>query len=242
MPDLLNPEEHCREDTFGFADCIQLDAWLMDRALFWGLDAAKIAFNSGSTEQPLEALQKYPLVLLPTFGFLGRAAQLKLLAYVRAGGTLVLGPRLPELDEQMQPCPLLKDALDPGVAVQDGIPAQKHLVGQGRVIWIQSLLPRATRQLRPAETTALLRRIAELARLGWDYTAADPDLDTVLHEDPQTRVLFVANPTPEPKLGLLKLRGAEKLTDAQTGEQWQGQGEVEIPMPAYTVRILEVTH
>ena len=242
MPDLLNPEEHCREDTFGFEDCIQLDAWLMDRAFFWGLDAAKITFNSGNTEQPLEALQQYQLVLLPTFGFLARATQEKLLAYAQAGGTLVIGPRMPELDEQMQPCTLLQDGLGPGVAVKDGIPTQEHLVGQGRGIWIQSLLPRARRGLRPPETTALLRRIAELARIGWDYTADDPDLDTVLHEDSKTRVLFVANPTEVAKLGLIKLKGAEKLTDAESGEQWQGQGEVEIPMPAYTVRILEVTH
>jgi beta-galactosidase len=180
--------------------------------------------------------------LLSTFGFLSRGVQEKLLAYARAGGTLVIGPRLPELDETMQPCTLLKDGLGPGVPVQDGIPTREHGVEKGRVIWIQSLLPRASRKLRPAETTALLRRIAELAGLNWDYTAEDPDLDTVLHEDAQTRVLFVANPTDQPKLGLIKLRGAETLTDVQTAEQWQGQGEVEIPMPAYTVRILEVIH
>jgi len=242
MPDLLNPEEHCREDTFGFEDCIQMDAFLMDRALFWGLDGAKITFNSGNTEQPLEALQPYQLILLPTFGFLAAPTQNKLVAYAQAGGTLVIGPRLPELTERMQPCTALKDALGQGVKVAADLPVQEHSVGQGRVIWIQALLPRASRKDRPPATTELLLRIAELAGISRDYTADDPDLDTVLHQDQKTRVLFVANPTDHPKVALVKLRGAEALTDAESGERWEGRGEVEVPMPAYTVRILEVTH
>ncbi len=240
MPDMLPPEAHCSEECLGFAQPIQMDAWIMDQAFFFGLNAAKITFNRGNTSQPLSALKKYKVILVSTFEFLAREVQEKLKAYAESGGFLVLGPHLPDFDENMQACTILKDACKEPRLIAGKMPVVGHHCGSGTVVWIQTVLPQADKKTRPGQTTILLRSLADQAGVSFTYTCEDPAIDTVLHQDSQTRILFIANTMDDDRSAEIKLGARETLLDVQSGEEFSGDGTASVPVPGFTVRIMEV--
>jgi beta-galactosidase len=63
---------------------------------------------------PLEELKKYPSLFVFSLEFMDAATQRKLAEYASGGGKLVLNPRVPEKDLNMDKCTVLADAL--GVA------------------------------------------------------------------------------------------------------------------------------
>lgn len=103
----ITPEYYVSEDDLGFDDIIQLEYGRQWDALYYGFGAAKYAVAIGDTELPEEALDEYRMVVLPTFDFMSRGVQEKLLSYVRNGGCLVMGPRIPVFDETMNRCDIL---------------------------------------------------------------------------------------------------------------------------------------
>lgn len=235
-PDLVPAEVHCSEETFGFVESIPIRHETQWSALFHGLSAAHVPFDCGNTSQPLEALCKYPMVLCPSCEFLERGVQEKLVAYARQGGTLVIGPRLPELDEQMKPCLLIQETFQPEQEL-DGGRAKLANCGRGKIILLGPLPPSSGRR-RPEDTSRLLAAIAEAVDLPRPFSADDPLIETVLHADEKSAVLFVANPTAEDRTARLQTDG-RGLVDVRTEEEFAG-GAVEISLPAYTVRIFEV--
>jgi beta-galactosidase len=234
-PNIIKAEAHCSEETFDFDEPIQIANETQWNALFHGLSAAKIPFDCGNTSQPLDALEDYPMVLCPTFGFLDSTVQEKLVKYAESGGLLVIGPRLPGLDAKMKPCSILQDALVGSEDLAGGI---LHECGQGRVVFITEPLPAASAKDRPKATTDLLVELATRFNIERPYPADDPVVETVLHRGVDKAVLFVANPTGEDRTAKIESKG-EAFTDAQSGEQFKGD-TVEIPVPAYTVRIFEL--
>jgi len=235
-PYIVQARTHCSEETFGFDEPIQIAQETQWYALFHGLSAAKIPFDCGNTSQSAESLERYPMVLCPTFGFLDAGVQARLVEYANGGGTLVIGPRLPELDADMKPCAVLKDACGAGEDIAEGR-ARVFSVGQGRIALIPAL-PEASAKDRPEETTSLLLALAQKFNIARPYPADDPMIETVLHHDDKTAVLFVANPTNDERKAKIKTGGGS-LVDVQTDEKFQG-AEVEIPMKNYAVRIFEV--
>ena len=94
---------------------------------------------------PLEEWLQYPQLWVLGLDFMAAAVQRDLLSYVRAGGHLVMGPRVPYLDERLEPCTLLDglfaarpialpvpagepEAMPPLVALKTG--DQVHVAGQ----------------------------------------------------------------------------------------------------------------
>ncbi len=61
---------------------------------------------------PLEEWFRYPQLWVPGLDFMAASAQRDLISYVQAGGHLVMLPRVPYLDEDLNPCALL-DTLYP---------------------------------------------------------------------------------------------------------------------------------
>jgi len=175
------------------------------------------------------------MALCPTFGFLDWTVQKKLVGYVESGGTLVIGPRLPELDAKMKPCSILRDALVGSEDLSGGI---LHECGQGRVVFITEPLPAASAKDRPKATTDLLIELASRFNIERPYPADDPAVETVLHQGVDKAVLFVANPTGEDRTAKIETGGVVFL-DVQNEEEFKGES-VEIPVGAYTVRIFEL--
>ncbi|MCK5109451.1 MAG: beta-galactosidase trimerization domain-containing protein, partial [Methanosarcinales archaeon] len=98
----ITPEYYVSEDDLGFNDVIQLEYGRQWDALYYGFGAAKYAVTIGDTELPLERLSEYRVVAVPTFDFMSRNVQDKLINYVKGGGCLVIGPRVPGFDEHIK--------------------------------------------------------------------------------------------------------------------------------------------
>ncbi|HHV63157.1 MAG TPA: beta-galactosidase [Firmicutes bacterium] len=99
------------ERKLGFEDAIAVEKEAWQDAFFEGLTRSHYAFRIGDSESPVEVLQQYRVVVCPAFEFMSEGVQAKLLSYVEGGGTLVMGPRMPRLNEFMQPCSRLAGAL-----------------------------------------------------------------------------------------------------------------------------------
>lgn len=91
------------ERTFGFSEAIQAAAPHFLGAVARVVRARGLAYGHLDSGVPLEALLRFPLLIVPSFDFIERDLLARLRDYVAAGGRLVLGPRRPTLDETMQP-------------------------------------------------------------------------------------------------------------------------------------------
>lgn len=120
LPTLRNikPEAYVSEDNVGFSDVIQLENERLWDMFYYSLAAMNYSYTIGDTEMSAEQLSAFKVVMVPTFEFMKKRTQEKLVDYARNGGMLVVGPRIPTLDEKMQPCDILAQYLD--------MPAQRY--------------------------------------------------------------------------------------------------------------------
>jgi beta-galactosidase len=208
------PEIYLNEDTFGLAQPPALAYHQQWEAWYGQLAAAGYPCDLPDTETPLAQLSRYQALVLPCFEFLGHAAQAQLAAYVRAGGTLVIGPQLPHLDALMQPCDLLTQALaNPG---------------HGRIVVVG-----AEQELGAA-----------LAGLGIHppATTGDPLVDVAVHRRGARALVYVANPTAQAREVRITLANGlsgpwRDLWPEPGGLTDPGAA---VHLPAYSVRIWEV--
>jgi beta-galactosidase len=68
-----------------------------------------LPFHSSDTFLPLERMKNYKAVWVVTFDFMDRKTQQQLRHYVEKGGTVILGPVVPCLDENMKPFSLFQE-------------------------------------------------------------------------------------------------------------------------------------
>jgi beta-galactosidase len=225
------------EQTLGFAEPIQFAKTDRFWACYHGLAKAGIAYLLSDTAlAPVKWAQRKALVL-SSYEYLNAALQADLLAYAQVGGAVVLGPRLPTLDEAMQPATILADALsraESSPAVADGASVgTSYRVGAGRIVVLESLDNAA------AALEAALAGI-DVARFSRD----DDRIDVAIHALPgeTTRaVVFVCNPTADPIVTKVSL--ARPLTAAT--ELWCGEaatlrdGAITASMPAYSINVYD---
>ena len=102
--------EVCLERDLGLGTSIPQAMRSWWEACYAALCQGSYAFVLGDTESDLAWLQRYRAVICPGFAYCSRTVQERLAAYAAAGGTLLMGPELPALDERMQPCTILRDA------------------------------------------------------------------------------------------------------------------------------------
>ena len=202
--------------------------------LFTALSTARLNFDIGEPGRPGGNLRRYKMMVLPTLEILEHQATLDLLAAVRAGGTLVIGPDVPRLDETGKADRTFKSALTGKGEKIPRIPsARLYHLGSGRII----LLPKLAEG--GAELAKLFGAVSRLADCRPLADPGDDALDSAWHPgDPD--FLWLANPTGEERSAKLRLKDAVKLTDRWSGEVFQGPGQFSLPMPPYTIRPLEV--
>ncbi len=224
------------ESTLGFAEPIQMAKADRFHAAYRGLSEAGYAFLISDTKLAPERWGRYKALVVSSFEYMSSALQVSLLAFATAGGTVVLGPRLPSLDEAMQPDSTLAAACaDPGtpVAASGATVGTAHAVGSGRIVVVPDLENAgATIEAALANTGAVR------------FTRNDPRLDVTIHRvpgDDSRVVVFVANPVAEPidaEVGIGAVLGT--VTELWTGEPVMPQGSVlAIAMPAYSIKIFE---
>jgi len=181
------------------------------------LRSAQVDFNLSDTHLQLERIQRYKVACLPTVDFMDTALQEKLVAYVRRGGRLVIGPGLPYLGMDMKPASILGRYLSKPGGVR---------IGRGELVWLE-------------EPT--LEGILGDVEVERPFILSDSRLDLAVHHHGERQILFVANPTAEEIKARLDFMGQRWFIDLWSEEgDWVSEDSLDLTLPPYTVRIWEV--
>lgn len=235
------------------------------RAFKMGFAQAGFTVTLADSAVDLPTLERFAVVVAPSFEFMDMSLQRRLLVYAFKGGVLVMGPRQPIYDENMRRdskfiSHLLKptgyrERLTTGGMVferADLFEAKRPFIGEGgevcayasptekgTIVHLGFVFQDYTGYDRSPGLAAIMKKIAALAGLKPLYQADDSLIETVLHERGPDRLLFVANPTGEPRAAVIRLADTEALSDADTGRPISGPA-AKIDLPEYSVRIFNV--
>jgi hypothetical protein len=174
-------------------------------------------YDLADTHISAERLASYPMVFVQSTDFMDVADQRKLLAYVEAGGQVVIGPGLPYADPTLRLPGVLGQLLDaPG----------KAALGKGWLLWAET-----------AELASLVATLTQPAAFRCD----DPEVDlTTLRKGEQT-LLYIANPTDMARTAVLRFDGRRRLQAIWNGEHdLECEGTVSLELPPYRAMIWEV--
>jgi beta-galactosidase len=220
------------ERSLGFEEPIQIAKADWYASAYGGLNEAGFAYLISDTTLPLDRWRRFKAVVVSAFEFMAADVQQKLVRFATAGGTVVVGPRLPQLDERMHPDETLLQAVQATVAEQLGSFGTIHSIGNGRIVHITDFSdPRAALE----------------AALGGEkfvrFTRSDTRLDVAVHAPADgggRRIVYVANPTPETIDAEVSLSPPvtfvrELWDDRRLDESYVLRDE----MPPYTVTIYE---
>ncbi|MCK4418170.1 MAG: hypothetical protein KAV99_08375, partial [Candidatus Latescibacteria bacterium] len=254
---------------------IGFDSCLLDDYLGWidffetALSASGYGYNIGDTELDLEELSRYKVIILPTFSFLNVKVQKRLLRYVSAGGTAILGPEIPTLNEFIKPmAPLssilekpvgrLSNGLIDGVAVRrvrafsapsliqmdNQAVAYRKKFGRGQLIHLGFAFEPGKHPLSE-KAGKLARKILSTTGVESTGTVLNPLVNTALHRSKDGReLIYISNPTPqEQELRLETLSRGRKIRRLWSrGSRLDAKsGTPILHLSPYTVIILEVS-
>jgi len=231
------PDFDCSEDAFGFEKPIQIEADRWFRRWYRMLELVKLPFEVGDTSMSAESMKKYPVQIVPSFEFMAEWEQVRLLDYAKSGGTLVMGPKVPELDEKMNGSSSIREYVTGEAGSLEGLDgAEIYKVEKGAIV----LVPRISTDKE--DRKGAVKALAAYAGLRNRFTVDDEGLEIRFHERSGTGgVLFVANPTGETRSGKIGFKGKRKFEDLWSGEVMEAQGGLRLEVPAFTVRMLEVS-
>ncbi|MGZ4356764.1 MAG: beta-galactosidase [Gaiellaceae bacterium] len=220
------------ERSLGFAQPIQTAKADWFGGAFAALNESGLAYLISDSALPLERWWHFRAVVVSSFEFMAAGLQRKLVEFARAGGTVVLGPRLPRLDERMRADETLRQAINEAAGEPLGDAGTVFMLGEGRIVHLMDSQPRAQ---------ALYAALAGLELVG--FTRNDPRLDVSIHapsEGGPRRVVYVANPTAEPIQAEVSLIPPvtfvrELWEDREMDASWTLREE----LPPYTITIYE---
>lgn len=235
----IRPAAWCRPLELGLGQPLAADRLRLHEALFTALQAARLGFDLGEPSGPAARLSRYHLAVLPTQALLDHGDTVALLDFVRGGGTLVIGPAVPQLDGLGQRDRTLADALQgEGEPVPSLSGAQLHPLGAGRVV----VLPEIEALIeQPAELTRVLGALGNLAGCRPLPDPGDDALDVAWHEGAGVSYLWLVNPTADAREAVIELPGAPPLEDVWTGESFvAATAPLRVPLGPYTIRAMQV--
>ncbi len=221
------------EAKLGFDEPVQMakGAWFSAFSAALATTGASVVISDTDLDPARWAGRK--LVVLTTLDYLDEGVQRALVDFAKAGGTVLIGPKMPRLDSLMRPCTVLADALASAVESEQG--ALKVRVGAGAIVNVPSLdaVPAVVTQ------TAVEAGVFEVG-------TNDPALDVTIHsdaQDPTTKLVWVANPTAEPVAAEVTigvpLRSVHEIWD---GRDVTTDGKVIAEaLPPYTIRVYRCT-
>lgn len=225
------------EKDFGFSEPIQIAKANWFKKMYAGLTTSGYQFLLSDTSLPLERLSKYKVLVLGSFDFMNHPLQEKIVAYAGQGGTVILGPKVPVLDERMQKDLTLQSALkeETSKPVMDGslTIGQEYPVGKGKVILFNDL-QNADAYLKAAVNGRGLVQILK----------NDNRFDVTIHrssDNSDQMILFVCNPTAQAIQAKVELNVAVKsMHDLWNDRAVQTDGKsFSALLPAYKIMIYE---
>lgn len=99
----LGPQELCAPERFGFADCVQRAATQLEEQVQRSLERAQLGYALVDSEVGAADLARFDALVVVWFEFIDAPLLARLRRFVDSGGTLLCGPRLPQLDGAMRP-------------------------------------------------------------------------------------------------------------------------------------------
>jgi beta-galactosidase len=227
------------EKSLGFKEPVQLAKADWFARCYQGLTEAGYAFLLSDTALAPQRWQRFKALVLSSFEYLNASLQRNLVDFARAGGVVVLGPGLPNLDERMRQDETLASALKGAdqepLTAGDAAAGTVYHVGQGRIVHLTDLTNAAQ---------ALAAALQGLDLVG--FTRNDARLDVAIHRatnESGRLVVFVANPTAESinaQVGLnVDLKSVQEIWDDRA-IQANGRTLSDV-LPPYTIKIYECT-
>ena len=206
------------EDNLGFDAPVQLEKSKAFGACFEALSAGGHDFVISDTDLDPARWGERSIIVLPTLDYLDAKIQQALVDFVADGGCAVVGPKLPELDSLMNPCTILKDAVESG---------------KGKWFVVKS----------GDDAASILDKACAAADVA-AVSKSDARLDVVVHvdqSDDKRRVVCVANPTAEAIDTRIELPfEIEKATELWSGQPGTVQGsQLMASMPAYSINVYD---
>lgn len=220
------------EQTLGFQEPIQIAKADWFNRCYSGLTQAGFGFLLSDTALAPERWQRFKALIVSSFEYMNASLQRDLVEFARAGGLVILGPRLPSLDERMRPNDIITSVLQGEQQVDGGT---LYNVGQGQIVHLTDL----TNAAQALET--VLQKLDVIR-----FTRNDARLDVMIHRasaESERMVVFVANPTGESINAEVELNVdlnsvREIWEDREIEAHGRSLSEV---LPAYTIRIYECT-
>ncbi len=246
----------------GFSDPIGAVYKRQWRAFRMGFTQAGFPVTLADSAVEQETLQKYKIVIAPSFEFMNIALQRRLLVYAFKGGTLVMGPRMPVCDEfmrrdsrfsshsqkpveridRMNIGPLVVENADifktDRVFIEESgkVCAYISPTERGSIIHLGFIFQDYTGIEQSPTVAGLMMKIAAAAGVRPLYKPSDPLVETVAHDRGADRLVFVANPTDEPRNVRVEMGRRETLVDVDTAEKYIFDGE-KINLPEQSIKI-----
>jgi beta-galactosidase len=225
------------EDALGFAEPIQLAKAEWFARCYRGLSDSGLAFLLSDTALDPARWRRFKAIVVSSFEYLDGGLQRHLLKYAQGGGVVVLGPRLPTLDAQMQPDETLAQAVRASagqpVMVGSSTVGWAYVVGAGRIVHVTELAD-------AAKTLGAVLKSVDLVR----FSRNDGRLDVAIHqaENSDRQVVFVANPTADPidaQVGLgSEIKQAREVWDER--EVAVHNGALSDALGPYQIKIYEL--
>ncbi len=225
------------EETLGFEQPIQLAKADWFNGAYHALSESGLAFLLSDTALRPDRWERFRVLVLCTYDYLDARIARALVAYATAGGTVVLGPKIPSLGLDMAPDTTLATALAgaerTALVVGDRAIGEAYRLGDGAIARLD----------HPTDVGAAIEALvggADLVR----FRRNDPRLDVAVHrdaKDPRRTVFYVANPTAEAIEAEIEL----SVPLGTVREIWDGRpveatdNRLHERLPAYTIRVFE---
>lgn len=225
------------EKALGFQEPIQMAKSNWFTGVYRGLTQSGYPFLLSDTALKPERWQRFKALVLGSYEYLPAELQKNLLEFAKAGGTVVLGPRVPTLDEQMKPAETILVALKAAdhQSLKTGTSeiGTVYSVGKGAIIHV-------TDWTDPARSLEAALHGLSLVH----FSRNDPRLDVTLHRsagEPGRVIVFLANPSADPILAEIELDFEMKsIKELWSGRTVQVKGKkITDALPAYTIYIYE---
>jgi beta-galactosidase len=227
-----------KEESFGLRSIVQREGPALVEAWSKALQGRSIAYSLIEGNQ-VPGHQRYKLLMVPTLDFLEEGLAAKLLAYAEAGGIVVIGPQLPDLDPKFLPSVAFAE-LGTQIAHERHASDQDYCTvpfGAGAFWFIEQ------RGFDSAESlSVIVQELIVMYQLGSALTVQNVEWTLYRDGAGQGRVVFLASACEQEKTAWISGEPFSLLTDALTGEVFIPiDGAFQVKVSAWTVRMLIAT-
>jgi beta-galactosidase len=179
------------EDTFGFEEPIQIVKTLWFERYYKVLTDLGYTFNISDSELDIDRVKQYKAICVPSFEFMTQKLQDKIIEVAKNGSIVILGPKIPELNEYFEKYRVIYDAISlaqkTDITYDGKTVAVEYKLGKGAIVLVKDVndLPYVM------ESVLKLYNVHRIEK-------SPTTIDAVLHvnrETPNEAMLFVANPT-----------------------------------------------